>query len=116
MKKSIFGVMNFLLPPRDVLPMHCSANVGADGVTGPFLWPLGNGQNHPLRRSRAPIDRRRRARLERRPGFSILKAAVTPNASTLTKENEPQIYRAIRFGWVLENVVLDPHQPRALIR
>ena len=51
MKKSIFGIMNFLLPQKNVFPMHCSANVGKNGVTALVLWAFRHRQDHAFGRS-----------------------------------------------------------------
>ena len=108
MKKSIFTVLNFVLPvEHGVLPMHCSANVGGKKTT----WRCSSGS-------------RARARQQSRPTRSAASSATTSTdgqedgvfnfeggsyAKTidLSQEKEPQIYSAIRFGAVLENVVID---------
>ena len=110
MKKSVFTTLNYYLPEKGVMPMHCSANVGPDGDCAIFFGLSGTGKTTLSADPEAHADRRRRAWLGQRTASSISKAAATPSASSCREEAEPEIYAASkRFGAVLENVVLDEH-------
>ena len=80
-KKSVFGYLNFVLPARDVLPMHCSANVGPKGDARDLFRPVRHRQDDLVGRRLAHADRRRRARLEPAGASSISRAAATPRSS-----------------------------------